>query len=90
MKVYIGYEDGSYVWSDERSGTCWVEADVPESTFAFWEAVAKLDHLVNDQIRKLDNEAFDKAEKAALKKNQRVSPNNRLVNSDLGEHKDGK
>lgn len=68
MKVEIFYSDGSYAYRviddgkelDKLIDNGRTVVEVPDSTVAMWEAVEKLVEVMQKQLLKLDNDAYDK------------------------------
>lgn len=57
MKISIDYSDGRWYWTPEKlTPPGWRTIEVPESTVAMWEAAARLDQSVQDQLRALDDD----------------------------------
>jgi predicted RNA-binding protein len=58
MKIVLSYSDGLYSYrealADDR-----VTVEVPESTIEMWDTVLDAIHVMQDQMRELDNASFD-------------------------------
>lgn len=61
VRIVTGYEDGSYWWRHPLPGDPEDEIiEVPEDLVLLWEAHAKMDSAIQDQLRRLDTEVWER------------------------------
>lgn len=60
MRVQVDWSDGVYSWWKIKSKYEKNYIEVPASTVQLWEAIDKLNKTMQQQLKDLDNENFEK------------------------------
>ena len=64
-RITIDYSDGRHSFRrvPEDAPVSPSHVEIPDSTLALWEAIADLDHQIQRQLLRLDNELQDRSER---------------------------